>query len=226
MTVVLRRRASVFHAEGGWFSANWHFSFDQYWDEANMGLGDLGVSNGARLVPGAAWPMHPHRDIEGIAYVAEGTFEHADSRGNGGVLRPGSVQRATLGSGMQHSERNGSTTEPMRFIQMWIMPSRRGLEPSIEQREFSAESRRKDRKSTRLNSSHGYISYAVFCLKKKLPAGNSVYARRRPRRAGRRRYDHADLAHGVAVDVLQLHHGLRRQLRAAARRVRLVRPPA
>src|SRR5256884_6059112 len=174
MTVVLRRRASVFHAEGGWFSANWHFSFDQYWDEANMGLGDLGVSNGARLVPGAAWPMHPHRDIEGIAYVAEGTFEHADSRGNGGVLRPGSVQRATLGSGMQHSERNGSTTEPMRFIQMWIMPSRRGLEPSIEQREFSAESRRKDRKSTRLNSSHGYISYAVFCLKKKLPAGNSV----------------------------------------------------
>src|SRR2546428_433084 len=86
--------------------------------------------------------MHPHRDIEGITYVAEGTFEHADSRGNGGVLPPGSVQRATLGSGMQHSERNGSKTESMRFIQMWIMPSRRGLEPSIEQREFSAESRR------------------------------------------------------------------------------------
>jgi len=107
-----------------------------------MGIGDLRVFNDDRLVPGAAWPMHPHRDIEGITYVAEGTFEHADSRGNGGILHPGAVQRATLGSGMQHSERNGSTTEPMRFIQMWIMPSRRGLEPSIEQREFSAETRR------------------------------------------------------------------------------------
>ena len=142
MTVVLRRRASLFHAEGGWFSANWHFSFDQYRDEANMGLGDLRVFNDDRLVPGAAWPMHPHRDIEGITYVAEGTFEHADSRGNGGILPPGSVQRATLGSGMQHSERNGSQTESMRFIQMWIIPSRRGLDPSIEQREFSPDSRR------------------------------------------------------------------------------------
>jgi len=142
VTVVLRPRASLYHAEGGWFSANWHFSFDQYSDEHNMGIGDLRVFNDDRLVPGAAWPMHPHRDIEGITYVAEGTFEHADSRGNGGVLPPGSVQRATLGSGMQHSERNGSKTEPMRFIQMWIIPSRRNLEPSIDQRSFSAESRR------------------------------------------------------------------------------------
>ena len=140
--MLLRPRESLFHAEGGWFSAYWHFSFDQYWDEANMGLGKLRGFNDDTLVPGAAWPMHPHRDIEGITYVAEGTFEHADSRGNSGVLPPGSVQRATLGSGMQHSERNGSKTEPMRFIQMWIMPARRGLEPSIEQRSFSPESRR------------------------------------------------------------------------------------
>src|SRR5207237_9746443 len=90
VTVVLRRRASLCHAEGGWFSANWHFSLDQYRDEANMGLGDLRVFNDDRLVPGAAWPMHPHRAIEGITYVAEGTFEHADSRGNGGILPPGS----------------------------------------------------------------------------------------------------------------------------------------
>jgi hypothetical protein len=107
-----------------------------------MGIGKLRVFNDDTLVPGAAWPMHPHRDIEGVTYVAEGTFEHADSRGNGGILPPGSVQRATLGSGMEHSERNGSTTEPMRFIQMWILPARRGLEPSIEQRSFSDESRR------------------------------------------------------------------------------------
>jgi len=142
VTILLRPRASLFHAEGGWFSANWHFSFDRYWDEANMGIGDLRVFNDDRLIPGAAWPMHPHRDIEGITYVAEGTFEHADSRGNGGILPPGSVQRATLGAGMQHSERNGSKTEPMRFIQLWIMPARRSLEPSVEQRSFSADSRR------------------------------------------------------------------------------------
>jgi len=139
--VTIRPRRSLFHAEGGWFSANWHFSFDRYWDEANMGFGDLRVFNDDRLVPGAAWPMHPHRDIEGITYVAEGTFEHADSMGNGGTLPPGSVQRATLGSGMEHSERNGSRTEPLRFIQMWIIPSRRGLPPSVDQRSFSVESR-------------------------------------------------------------------------------------
>ena len=86
--------------------------------------------------------MHPHRDIEGITYVAEGMFEHADSRGNGGILPPGSVQRATLGYGMQHSEGNHSTTESMRFIQMWIIPSRVGLEPSVEQASFDEASRR------------------------------------------------------------------------------------
>src|SRR5256712_8772232 len=123
MTIVVRSRASLFHAEGGWFSANWHFSFDQYWDEANMGIGDLRVFNDDRLVPGAAWPMHPHRDIEGITYVAEGTFEHADSRGNGGILHPGAVQRAATGSGIQQSERYGSMNATERFIPKGSMPS-------------------------------------------------------------------------------------------------------
>ena len=140
--IQIRPRSSIFHADGGWFSANWHFSFDQYRDPQNMGIGDLRVFNDDRLVPGAVWPMHPHRDIEGITYVAEGTFEHADSMGNGGVLLPGSVQRATLGSGMMHSERNHSKTEPMRFIQMWIMPAQRGLPPSVEQRSYTADERR------------------------------------------------------------------------------------
>ena len=134
--VITRPRQSLHHVEGGWFAANWHFSFDDYNDPENTWFGDLRVFNDDRLVPGAAWPMHPHRDIEGITYVAEGTFEHADSRGNGGILPPGSLQRATLGSGMQHSERNGSKTESMRFIQMWIIPARRGLEPSVEQHSF------------------------------------------------------------------------------------------
>jgi redox-sensitive bicupin YhaK (pirin superfamily) len=140
--ITLRPRASLFHVEGGWFSANWHFSFDTYADPDNTWFGDLRVFNDDRLIPGAVWPMHPHRDIEGITYVAEGMFEHADSRGNGGVLPPGSVQRATLGSGMEHSEGNHIQSDPMRFIQMWIIPARRGLEPSIEQREFPESARR------------------------------------------------------------------------------------
>jgi redox-sensitive bicupin YhaK (pirin superfamily) len=140
--IVIRPRESLHHVEGGWFSANWHFSFDTYYDEANMGWGTLRVFNDDRLVPGVAWPLHPHRDIEGITYVAEGTFEHEDSSGNGGVLPPGSIQRVTLGSGLWHSEKNHSRTEPMRFIQMWILPARRNLAPSIEQRSFTVEERR------------------------------------------------------------------------------------
>ena len=140
--IVLRPRATIHYTDGGWFSAYWHFSFDQYADPDNTWFGDLRVFNDDTLVPGAVWPMHPHRDIEGITYVAEGMFEHADLRGNGGILPPGSVQRATLGYGMEHSEGNASATEPMRFIQMWIIPSERGLEPSIEQRSFDGPSRR------------------------------------------------------------------------------------
>jgi redox-sensitive bicupin YhaK (pirin superfamily) len=139
--ITFRPRASLHHTDGGWFRANWHFSFDFYNDPENTWFGDLRVFNDDTLVPGAVWPMHPHRDIEGITYVAEGTFEHADSRGNGGILPPGSVQRATLGSGMEHSEGNHSQTESMRFIQMWIIPAEPGLEPSIEQHSFSDEER-------------------------------------------------------------------------------------
>jgi hypothetical protein len=85
--------------------------------------------------------MHPHRDIEGITYVIEGVFEHADSRGSGGVLEPGAIQRATLGTGMQHSERNGSAEQPMRFLQFWILPDTASLPPSVDQRQFTKEER-------------------------------------------------------------------------------------
>jgi redox-sensitive bicupin YhaK (pirin superfamily) len=139
--IQLRRKTEIYHKEGGWFAANWHFSFDEYYDPQNMGFGTLRVFNDDTLRPGVAWPMHPHRDIEGLTYVVEGTFEHRDSMGNGGVLPAGSVQRATLGSGMMHSEMNHSKTEPMRFIQMWIIPRERGLPPSIEQQVFTKADR-------------------------------------------------------------------------------------
>lgn len=139
--IKVRRDGEIFAADGGWFRARWHFSFDQYYDIDNMGIGMLRVFNHDTLVPGAVWPMHPHRDVEGITYVGAGHFEHADSLGNGGVLEPGGVQRMTLGSGALHSERNHSKTEPMQFIQMWIMPAQRGLPPSVEQRQHTLEDR-------------------------------------------------------------------------------------
>jgi hypothetical protein len=139
--VQLRRDAEIFRIDGGWFQARWHFSFDQYRDPENMGWGTLRVFNDDRLIPGAIWPLHPHRDIEGLTYVVEGTFRHEDDQGNDGVLPAGSVQRMTLGSGAWHSEQNASADEPMRFIQMWIMPAVRGLPPSCEQRVHTKEDR-------------------------------------------------------------------------------------
>ncbi|MGH2546753.1 MAG: pirin family protein [Actinomycetota bacterium] len=137
----VRRDQEIYRAEGGWFTARWHFSFDRYRDPENMGWGPLRVFNDDRLVPGAVWPLHPHRDIEGITYVVEGTFRHEDDQGGGGVLPAGSVQRMTLGSGAWHSEQNGSETEPMRFIQLWITPTERGLSPSLEQKAFTEQDR-------------------------------------------------------------------------------------
>ena len=137
----IRRDAEIHAEEGGWFAARWHFSFDRYRDPRQMGIGPLRVFNDDRLVAGADWPMHPHADVEGITYVVEGTFEHADSLGKDGRLQPGGVQRMTLGSGALHSERNGSATEPMRFLQFWILPDTPGLEPSLEQRQFTREDR-------------------------------------------------------------------------------------
>ncbi len=139
--LTVRRNAEIYAIDGGWFKARWHFSFDRYYDPAQMGIGALRVFNHDTLVPGAVWPMHPHRDIEGITYVVAGHFEHADSLGNDGVLEPGGVQRMTLGAGAWHSERNHSQTEPMEFIQMWVLPSRRGLPPAVEQRQYTVADR-------------------------------------------------------------------------------------
>jgi quercetin 2,3-dioxygenase len=141
--IKVRRDREIHETEGGWFHARWHFSFDDYFDPEYTSFGSLRVFNDDRLIPGAVWPLHPHRDIEGITYVVEGTFQHADSlKGDDYPKLPaGSVQRMTLGSGSWHSEQNGSQTEPMRFIQMWILPNQRGLEPSIEQKVFTEEDR-------------------------------------------------------------------------------------
>ena len=140
--ITIRRDAEISDVDGGWFRARWHYSFDSYYDPAYVQFGTLRVFNDDRLVPGAIWPMHPHRDIEGLTYVVEGSFRHQDDVGGApGPLPAGSVQRMSLGSGALHSEQNASDTEPMRFIQMWIVPSERGLTPGVEQKVFTQQDR-------------------------------------------------------------------------------------
>jgi redox-sensitive bicupin YhaK (pirin superfamily) len=147
MTIKIRRDAEINEVDGGWFRARWHYSFDTYFDPEYVQFGSLRVFNDDRLIPGAIWPMHPHRDIEGLTYVVEGSFRHQDDVGGApGPLSAGSVQRMTLGSGAWHSEQNASQTEGMRFIQMWIVPDEEGLAPGVEQKVFT----KKDRTDTLL----------------------------------------------------------------------------
>ena len=138
----IRRDGEIHDVQGGWFRARWHFSFDDYRDPENDSFGAMRVFNDDRLIPGAVWPLHPHRDVEGLTYVVEGTFGHEDNVGGPfGPLPAGSVQRMTLGSGAYHSELNASKTEPMRFIQIWILPDTPSLPPAVEQRVFTREDR-------------------------------------------------------------------------------------
>ena len=138
----IRRADEIYEREGGWFNARWHFSFDSYRDPENNGIGPLRVFNDDRLIAGAVWPMHPHQDIEGLTYVVEGSFGHEDDVGGDyGPLPAGSVQRMTLGRGALHSEQNASESEPMRFIQIWILPFRANLAPHVEQKILTTEER-------------------------------------------------------------------------------------
>ena len=142
MPVKVRTDDQISDVEGGWFRARWHYSFDTYSDPEYTSFGTMRVFNDDRLIPGAIWPLHPHRDIEGLTYVVEGSFRHQDDVGGApGPLPAGSVQRMTLGSGAWHSEQNASETEPMRFIQIWILPAERGLAPGVEQKVFTEQDR-------------------------------------------------------------------------------------
>lgn len=159
MAVKIRRDEQINDVDGGWFRARWHYSFDSYFDPDYVQFGTLRVFNDDRLVPGAIWPMHPHRDIEGLTYVVEGLFRHEDDVGGApGPLPAGSVQRMTLGSGARHSEQNASATEGMRFIQIWIMPAQQGLAPGVEQKVFTKE----DRTDTLLRAISGDDGDAVL----------------------------------------------------------------
>ncbi len=132
--IAVRRSAERGTTKIDWLDSKHSFSFGEYYDPAFESFGALRVINEDWIRGGAGFPPHPHRDMEIVTYLLEGALQHKDSSGGGGVIRPGEIQRMSAGSGVVHAEFNASRDRDCHLLQIWIMPSRRGLAPSYEQK--------------------------------------------------------------------------------------------
>ncbi len=140
--ISIRKATDRFHTKAGWLDS-WHtFSFGDHRDPKYDGFRALRVINDDTVAPGQGFGAHPHRDMEIVSYVLDGALQHRDNLGSGSVIRPGDVQRMSAGTGVVHSEFNGSRSEPAHFLQIWIVPEARGIAPGYEQKRFAMEERR------------------------------------------------------------------------------------
>ena len=140
--IAVRKSAERGVGQHGWLTSHHTFSFANYYDPRQMGFRDLRVINEDTVAPGRGFGSHHHDNMEIVSIVMEGALAHRDSTGGEGVLRRGEVQRMSAGTGVVHSEFNGSETEPVHFFQIWIMPERDGITPGYEQKLFPEEERR------------------------------------------------------------------------------------
>jgi redox-sensitive bicupin YhaK (pirin superfamily) len=131
--IQIRRAAERGHFNHGWLDTAHTFSFGDYYDPNHMGFRSLRVINDDRVQPRQGFGMHGHRDMEIVTYVLAGALQHRDSMGNGSIIRAGELQRMTAGTGVRHSEFNASDKEWVHLYQIWLLPERRGLEPSYAQ---------------------------------------------------------------------------------------------
>ncbi len=140
--IELRRATDRGQADHGWLLAQHSFSFGDYMDPKHMGFGPLRVINEDRVAPGRGFGTHGHRDMEIVTYVLEGQLAHRDNLGNGAVILPGDVQRMSAGTGIMHSELNPDQRDPVHLLQIWIMPTKNGIQPGYEQKHFAADDKR------------------------------------------------------------------------------------
>ncbi|NEQ47252.1 MAG: pirin family protein [Leptolyngbya sp. SIOISBB] len=137
--ITLRPGSDRGKANFGWLDSRHTFSFGNYYDPGHMSFGTLRVINEDKVTPGQGFSTHGHRDMEIISYVLDGGLAHKDSIGNGSVIRPGDVQRMSAGTGIMHSEYNASETDPVHFLQIWVLPEANGIDPGYEQTYFAPE---------------------------------------------------------------------------------------